>query len=58
MKTEKQLKSIRSNTFKMGTAMYEKFKESGNIEELRASVRSYNSTLQAIKYTVLYSKKK
>jgi len=57
MRTKKQIRKIRKNTFKMGNKMYEKFNKEGNIEELRASVRAYDVSLKAMKYGFLYGKK-
>ena len=54
MKDKKQLKKVRNNTFKMGTKMYEKFQKDGGIEHLRASVSSYNVTIKAIKYRLIF----
>lgn len=54
MKNKKCLKKVRNNTFKMGTKMYEKFQKDGGIEHLKASVASYNVTIKAIKYQLLF----
>lgn len=54
MKTKKQLKKVGNATFKMGMKMHRKFNKKGGIEHLRASVASFNVTVKAIKYRLIF----
>jgi hypothetical protein len=55
---KKRLKKIESNSFEMGNKMYKTFKKEGGTEVLRASVAAYDTTLRAIKYKILFAKKR
>jgi hypothetical protein len=55
MKTEKKLKIIEKKSFEMGNLAYEKFKETGGFAALRSSVDAYKTTMQSIRYQLIYN---
>jgi hypothetical protein len=58
MKTNKKLKKIEDNCFQMGNSAYEKFNETQAFAVLKISVKSYNASMRAIRYQLLFNNTK
>lgn len=55
MSTNKRLKTIENNSFKLGNDAYKTYKETKSLKALKGSIDSYKTTMQSIRYQILFN---
>ena len=58
MKPNKKLKEIEDKSFALGNKSYEEFMTKGGIVILNGAVRAYRCSMQALRYSIMFSSTK
>jgi hypothetical protein len=55
MSTNKRLKKIEKKSFDLGNDAYKTYKETKSLNALKGSVEAYRTTMQSIRYQILFN---
>lgn len=55
MNTNQKLKKIERKTFKMGNKAYDTYSETGSLNALRGSIDAYRTTMQSVRYQLIFN---
>ena len=55
MKTNKKLKKIEQKSFNMGNKAYETYCKTGSLNVLKGAIDAYKTTMQSVKYQLIFN---